>query len=515
MKTYQAILKSLKTYSFHLILLPVFFIYIGYNELFGFLLLKPTFYNFVFILFSISICFLIIKLFLNSSQKSAVFTFILFVLILGFGYLHDTLKELFPGSFINKYKFLLPLLSLSLLFLFVYFKTLKANLTGTTLYLNSLMIVLNLSEIPASIYKYHINKESKNLIDYRFAVYNEYNPSKIVSDSLKPDIYFLVFDEMSSTKALKTAWDIDNSRIDSFLTSKGFYVAANAESNYSWTVHSISTTFNMVYLPTALIPVLNDTKSYFWSTNSVLNNSLTAILKKERYKIFQYQPISFDNKDWPLEPTFNQYRIYHYFYKTLPGRIYRDLFWNITYTKLNIFFKSQLKTVEERNKKKNTYLNYTMSKVKESTTFTQQNKFVYGHFSIPHDPFIYDSTGILLPPIKTVVTDNKDLLSKYKNQLYYADKLIIEIVTYIQTHNKKNTIIIVEGDHGFRYYTHEGQKLMYQNMNAIYFPDKKYDLLYDSLCPANTFRIVLNKYFGTQYTLLKNESFFVPEQKKN
>lgn len=515
MRIYQTILKSLKFYSFHLILLPVFFIYIGYNQLFGFLIITNTFFNFLFILISVLICYLLFKFFMKSSQKSAIFTFIFFLLILGFGYLHDTLKDFFPGSAIIKYKYILPSLLLFISFIFVYLKYKKNSLSGTVLYLNSLMIVLNLSEIPASIYKYQINKESQNLIDYRFSVYNEYYPSKKLTDSLKPDIYFLVFDEMSSTKTLQSAWNIDNSRIDSFLNNKGFYIAKNAESNYSWTVHSISTTFNMVYLPTTLIPVLNDTKSYFWSTNSVLNNSLTSILTKEKYKIFQYQPISFDNRDWPFEPAFNQYRKYHYFYKTLPGRIYRDLFWNITNTKLNNFFKGQLKIVEERNNNKNTYLNYTISKVKESTTFTQQNKFVYGHFSVPHDPFIYDSTGVLLPPIKTVVKNNKDLLNKYKNQLYYADKLIMDIVTYIQTHNKKNTIIIVEGDHGFRYYTHEGQKFMYQNMNAIYFPDKKYDLLYDSLCPANTFRIILNKYFGTQYTLLKNETFFVPEQKKN
>jgi hypothetical protein len=78
-----------------------------------------------------------------------------------------------------------------------------------------------------------------------------------------------------------------------------------------------------------------------------------------------------------------------------------------------------------------------------------------------------------------------------------------------------SAVIIVEGDHGFRYYTKPGQEFMYQNMNAVYFPDKDYRTLYDSLSPVNTFRIVLNKYFKAGYPMLIDKRMYIPEQNPN
>ncbi|MDQ3277751.1 MAG: hypothetical protein M3Q06_05465, partial [Bacteroidota bacterium] len=50
---------------------------------------------------------------------------------------------------------------------------------------------------------------------------------------------------------------------------------------------------------------------------------------------------------------------------------------------------------------------------------------------------------------------------------------------------------------------------VFRNLNAYYFSDKDYGMLYDSISPVNTFRVVLNKYFSQSFPLLKDSSFYL------
>jgi hypothetical protein len=51
-------------------------------------------------------------------------------------------------------------------------------------------------------------------------------------------------------------------------------------------------------------------------------------------------------------------------------------------------------------------------------------------------------------------------------------------------------------------------KKAFSILNAYYLPGCDYSQLYDSISPVNTFRVILNHYFGTEFELLKDESFF-------
>jgi hypothetical protein len=45
-------------------------------------------------------------------------------------------------------------------------------------------------------------------------------------------------------------------------------------------------------------------------------------------------------------------------------------------------------------------------------------------------------------------------------------------------------------------------------LNVYYFPDQDYTALYPAISPVNTFRVVLNQYFGADYPLLPDRHFF-------
>jgi hypothetical protein len=491
-----------------LLLLPLFFIYSGYNELFGFLSFSFVTWNFTIILIVVSVFLLLSFLLLRNFSKAAVFTFIISLFSLVFGYIHDSLKRFFPESLLVKFTFILPALLVLFLVLFIIVKKRKTTFGELYLFLNLLFIVLLFSEIPHSIKRYQLDKSVDNLIDFRFNAYNNYKPAESLPDSLKPDIYFLVFDALASSKSIDQLIGRKNYQLDSLLSKKKFYVAANARANYNWTIHSISTALNMEYLPPWIAPVMNDGKVYFWGSASILNNSLFSILRKEGYVIHNYQPLSFNNKDWPGHSFFYNMRRYHYSFKTLPGRIYRDILWN--YNRINIDFirKKQFVIVDENNKLKKHYFDTTISLLKE-TCKSAKLKFVYGHFMIPHDQYTFDSAGNVKTAANTVVHSQAEDAKGYFGQVQFAGKVIRELVDYIQLNNKKNTIIIVAGDHGFKSAAALESGYTFNNFMSIYFPDQDYSMLYDSISPVNIFRIVLNKHFKAGLPLHQDSSVIV------
>ena len=47
-------------------------------------------------------------------------------------------------------------------------------------------------------------------------------------------------------------------------------------------------------------------------------------------------------------------------------------------------------------------------------------------------------------------------------------------------------------------------------LNAYYFPEQKYDLLYPSVSPVNSFCMVFNTFFESDFKLLPDENYFIP-----
>ena len=45
-------------------------------------------------------------------------------------------------------------------------------------------------------------------------------------------------------------------------------------------------------------------------------------------------------------------------------------------------------------------------------------------------------------------------------------------------------------------------------LNALYINDRAKGDLYQAITPVNTFRVIFNNYFGTEYPLLEDRSYF-------
>lgn len=506
----EKLISALQQKPYFLVLLPVFFIIHGYNDFFGFFPLQFVFYNFIATLLTTFILFIVSVPFFKMKQKRYLYTFWLLLIVLIFGSFHDALKKTFHQGFFSSYKFILSLLLLFFLLLLLYLKKSNSHFLHSFQFLNLLFLLLLLVELITGFMNFNQYQKGSNLLDNRFTIYNSYKPQAKVPDSEKPDIYFLVFDGMPSTKAMQSYWNFNNAKLDSFLQEENFFISENSKSNYNLTVLSLSSTLNMDYTPPIDLSQ-NEVKMYFKASSSILNNSLTKILTKEGYQISQYQPVSFGNKDWDGSLFFKEMLYMNYFYKTLPGRLYRDLGWHFSSFKFKFINKFYESKFEKRNIIAEKDIEHLLNLVKNSCVKTNAKpKFVYAHFVLPHDPFIFDSTGKRKETRLTIQLSEKEQVTAFIEQVKYVNKVIEQLVKHIKQNNKTNTIILLEGDHGYRNIYGQKGYMTFENLNAFYLPGKDSEKLYSSISPVNSFRIILNKYFSANLPLLKDSSIFIP-----
>ena len=105
-------------------------------------------------------------------------------------------------------------------------------------------------------------------------------------------------------------------------------------------------------------------------------------------------------------------------------------------------------------------------------------------------------------------------IKAYTNQATYINSLTLKMVKKILAESDTPPIIIIQGDHGPGAYldwtskANSNMKDRFSILNAYYLGGQKSDILYPSISPVNTFRVVLNEFFGTHLEILPDKSYF-------
>ncbi len=134
--------------------------------------------------------------------------------------------------------------------------------------------------------------------------------------------------------------------------------------------------------------------------------------------------------------------------------------------------------------------------------------FTYAHINIPHAPFVFSPDGYLTDPDYwsgpyMKAADDAHFRTGYIQSVEYINNRMIAIIQEILQKSDTPPIIILQGDHG--YWKDSGGLLPI--LNAYYLPGIDRGMLYPSISPVNTFRVVFNAYFGGQFDLVTDESF--------
>ncbi len=344
-----------------------------------------------------------------------------------------------------------------------------------------------------------------------------------------PDIYFIVLDAYMRADALEQEMGFDNSAFLEQLKEKGFYIAACSRSNYDYTRGSIASILNMDYLPAIEERIgLTVEEDGFWAI--IKNSEVRHLLEANGYTTVAFQSeypwLELSDADvfLRLEQSSVDSR-YILPFERLYIRTSAGVLWEAMESKLGIFLPSQDALPEQGAgiavpADIDPYLRYhidlqlfTLEKLSELPSLPGP-KFVYAHLVVPHPPHVFTpeggiAAGLTYEEYITTAGSAADRLG-YLNSVQFINRRILAVLQTIIEASPSAPIIILQGDHGYQ----DGSPGQYTILNAYYLPDG-YESLYSSITPVNTFRVIMNDYFGADYPLLPDASYdnsgLVPE----
>jgi hypothetical protein len=142
-----------------------------------------------------------------------------------------------------------------------------------------------------------------------------------------------------------------------------------------------------------------------------------------------------------------------------------------------------------------------------------QPRFIYAHINMPHAPYFFNKNGDLRNDQVIMAEYNANPPASYLEYLTYTNIQLQDLVNTILD-NDPSAVIIIMGDHGFRKSDINGYTdHLFENLNAVYFPDKDYGALYDSITGVNQFRVIFNKLFKQSFAVLKDSTILLKDKK--
>ncbi|MFI5221758.1 MAG: sulfatase-like hydrolase/transferase [Bacteroidia bacterium] len=481
----------LKKYPFAPFLVVIFSFLHGVTYSFEWLRWIDLFRVLVPALGCVFILFLIFLWIFKSSGKSAVFTGLIAVSFFFFGYLLNGFGFIYKG--LSHFKITAPVLLCLLILVFYWIKKAanKGRIQRVNLFFNLLFIVYIFVDSGVLGYKILIaEKKTFPLVHEDLTL-----PGRIIPNDSLPDIYFLVFDAYASSVSLKENYRYDNSAMDSFLVSNKFFISTHSKSNYSETPFSISSTLNMNYFKKIISARYPD--DYPQACESMRENKLLRILESQGYRFYNLSIFDFKDHKSVNENFGSEAAL-----KLILGKSMLNYFQ---------FFANNILTRSIRSRFDNQIASASLPSVADKGS----PKFIYLHMMLPHPPYYFNEQGMIRSVEDYSRTKDRLSVKSYLDQLTYTNTVIKILISNLLK-GERNKIIVLEGDHGRRNMTYEqvinkesdSTDNAFKNLNAYYFYDKNYSMLYDSISPVNSFRVVMKQYFKMPVPLLKDTSIF-------
>ena len=340
----------------------------------------------------------------------------------------------------------------------------------------------------------------------------------VESTEPRPDIYYIILDAYGRQDILQALYDFDNTRFLNELAARGFYVAEESTSNYIQTMLSLSSSLNMDYLQSLKADGTRIEKRGDL-VKLVENNKVRNILAQSGYQL-----ISFRNE---YKATIPSAEIYYDDIQTgtaYPVSAFESILIDHSMARvlshIPAFRKALIEMPYDTHRR---HILSAFTKLREVPEL-EGNYFVYAHIIAPHPPFVFDERGAVvthaepftLHDANYYIRDHsqKNYIAGYRRQIQYVNTLILETIDTILTQSSTPPIIIIQGDHGPGAHLHWGslEKTIpaerFGILNAYYFPNQEYALLYPSISSVNSFRVLFNQFFGADYALLPDRHYY-------
>lgn len=473
------------------------------------------FRSLLFVFIGTTVLFFCILVLVKNVKHGSILTSTVIVIFFSYSIFWDIFNNWFLTKPITPEKFslrifqsgvLLFALTVSLLFGLLYLlKKSQVFMNTLTTVFNIISVVLITFPLMIFIFKMVSMAPSADFKTQWDRYINENIDNSLLKANKNRDIYLIVLDAYGSTEVLQQLYDYDNSWFTRELEEMGFVVIPNGMANYNQTRTSFSSFLNMQYLDTVANEIGEDSTDSRPFIHMISNNLVMNDLKGAGYSIitlpsgYEYTENITANYQIKHEPYINSLdEILVY------GSGVYPFLHNLLYQWHREEVVNALTTLDELDK-------------------FPSPKFVLAHIYAPHAPFVFDANGnAISTPYRYSGVDARSVVEitsmdyyqeRYSDQVEYVSSTILETIANIIKKSDPKPIIILCGDHG------PGATVSSENstqpnyfervhiLNALYLPDIDPNVLSQDHTHVNTFRIIFNEYFNTDYPLLPNLSF--------
>ena len=414
------------------------------------------------------------------------------------------------GLSIYRDDYLLFLWSFLLIAIVVWMRKSSRRFANANILLNAAAVFLVLiSVVQILIYTIRAGPRERLFFSSSKPLINEETKVLDNNSASLPDIYYIVLDGHARSDILEEIYHHDNSEFINELKGAGFYIASKSVTNYLQTYQSISSTLNMEYINYLSNDVSGDYSQRGLYRDLLNNNKVSKNLKDIGYFLITYE------SGWA--GTESIHRTDMVLKEGLGLSEFESIL--IGTTPLAVLGGEHIQFEVHRKR-----ILFTLGSMPDITDI-QQPTFTYAHIYAPHPPFVFDRSGQNVVQKVSFGTNDpswkylynrssNDYIRAYKDQLIFIDKKIIEVIKEILHRSKEEPIIILQSDHGpaalFHYDGPDDIALRERAsiFNAYYFPGNNHDSLYESITPVNTYRLIFNMYFGENYEMLEDNSYY-------
>ncbi len=440
-----------------------------------------------------SLCFFLLRFIVKNEQKAASIVSLSLLLFSSYGHVFDFLSLHFK-KIVLSHRYLLWVWSVLEILVVRFFLKASSNLDTFTNFLN----IMATSLVTMSLVHIVINKTSGRY-NGRILKPLENANTKLRDSNTFRDIYYIIVDGHASSSTLREIYHYNNHEVINKLKKKGFFIAERSRSNYAMTMLSLASSLNMEYV-NPLSNIVGANRQGIHAAKQLIEDNFTMrFLKSQGYKIIFLGSgfgITQRNRHADVEMKSGVVD------ETL-GRFIQSTLIRAVADKTHL--------IEKEKRKRILRMFSQLAEVHK----LKGPKFVFAHIASPQWPFLFDANG---NPTHWDKLDTEQKKEAYLNQLIFIDKKIENLIDEILTRSEVDPIIILQSDHGPNFAFDGGymlqnppQEILLEKMrilNAYYLPDGESNFLYESVTPVNTFRLIFNRYFGSNFPLLEDQSYF-------
>ncbi len=332
-----------------------------------------------------------------------------------------------------------------------------------------------------------------------------------------PDIYYIIADGYPSNRHLLRDYGYDNTPFTEALEALGFFVAYDSKSNYGATLHSLSSSLNMRYVPENTANADVDGRLYLRTL--IADNEVARVLIESGYTyVYMLSGFLRSSRTADFNLDFFEGGAKKYDFRTrdliTDGRSYKEPFYPLLLSSTLLHLTSgKLEPLLEAKGRPYTWRDTgrffaTLESLKRVPDMPEAT-FTFTHLLEPHGPVQLKRNGE-----KLAEATWRPSPAQFFAELELINEHLLEALRVILKRSTTPPIIILQADHGTdlgRSWSDDRHVTYFEILNAFHLPGGRPGRMRRDISPINTFRVILSAYYGMQYEELEVKHFDLPK----